>query len=94
MIVEKKTVEYVAELSRLRIVENEFDSVCAELNKILGYMDEINSTVDTGSVSASSIGLTNIMREDNVLDSMDRDKLLDNAPVHTEETPVVPKTVR
>ncbi len=94
MIVDKNTVEYVAEVSRLRILENEIDSVCDELNKILGYMDEINSTVDTGSVSTSAVGLTNIMRDDNVSDSMDRGELLKNAPEHTEESPVVPITVR
>ena len=94
MIVDKKTVEYVAELSRLRIMESEIDSVCAELNHILGYMDEINSTVDTETVNTSAIGLSNIMREDIVFDSMDRNELLENSSMHTEETPVVPKTVR
>lgn len=94
MIIDKKTVEYVAELSKLKIMEDEIDSVCTELNKILGYMDEINATVDTASVNVSIVGLTNVMREDGVFDSMNRDELLENTPVHTKETPVVPKTVR
>lgn len=94
MIVDKKTVEYVADLAKLRIAEGEIDSLCSELNKILDYMDEINSTVDTESVDSDTVGLTNIMREDSVSESVDRSELLKNAPVHTEETPVVPKTVR
>ncbi|MCR5521317.1 MAG: Asp-tRNA(Asn)/Glu-tRNA(Gln) amidotransferase subunit GatC [Lachnospiraceae bacterium] len=93
MVVDRKTAEYVAELSRLKISEEEIESVCNELSSILNYMDEINSTIDTGSVSDSIKGLTNVMREDVIHDSMDRAELLKNAPVHTDETPVVPKTV-
>ena len=93
MVVDRKTAEYVAELSRLKISEEEIESVCNELSSILNYMDEINSTIDTGSVSDSIKGLTNVMREDVIHDSMDRAELLKNAPVHTDETPIVPKTV-
>ncbi|MCR5431819.1 MAG: Asp-tRNA(Asn)/Glu-tRNA(Gln) amidotransferase subunit GatC [Lachnospiraceae bacterium] len=93
MVVDRKTAEYVAELSRLKISEDEIESVCNELSSILNYMDEINSTIDTGSVSNSIKGLTNVMREDEIHDSMDRAQLLENTPVHTDETPVVPKTV-
>ena len=93
MVIDRKIVEYVAELSRLRISEEEIDTMCNELSSILNYMDEINSTIDTESVESSTEGLTNVMREDVIIDSMNREELLRNAPEHTEETPIVPKTV-
>ncbi len=93
MVIDRKTAEYVAELSRLKISEGEIDSVCRELSSILDYMDEINSTIDTEDVDMSVKGLTNVMRKDEIVKSSDRAELLANAPEHTEETPVVPKTV-
>ncbi|MBR4343599.1 MAG: Asp-tRNA(Asn)/Glu-tRNA(Gln) amidotransferase subunit GatC [Lachnospiraceae bacterium] len=93
MVIDRKTAEYVAELSRLKISEEEIDSVCNDLSSILNYMDEINSTINTDSVSSSIKGLKNVMREDIICDSMDRSELLKNSPVHSDETPIVPKTV-
>lgn len=94
MVIDRKTAEYVADLSRLRISEDEIDTICGELSAILDYMDEINSTIDTDFVTSQSDILTNVMRADCVADSMDRAALLSNAPEHTDETPIVPKTVR
>ena len=37
--------------------------------------------------------ITNVMREDEVVESYDRADILKNAPEHTDETVVVPKTV-
>lgn len=94
MVIDRKTAEYVADLSRLRIAENEIDAICGELSTILDYMDEINATIDTDTVVSRIGGLTNVIREDRILDSMDRAELLSNAPEHTDETPVVPRVVR
>lgn len=94
MIINKQLVEYVAELSKIKIEKNEIDVMCMELNKIIDYMNEINSSIDTDSVNECGFELTNVMRDDQVSVSMDRIELLTNAPSHSEETPVVPKTVR
>lgn len=94
MIVDRKTVEYVASLSRLKVPENEIDSICDELSTMLDYVDEINSSIDTDLVVPVVERITNVMRPDTVSASMDRMELLSNAPQHTEETPIVPITVR
>lgn len=93
MVINKDIAEYVAGLSRLKISVDEVDSVCKELSSILNYMDEINSTIDTGLVDVPVGGLINVMREDLIKESMNREDLLKNAPEHTDETPIVPKTV-
>ncbi len=94
MVIDRKTAEYVADLSRLRIAESEIDSICGDLSTILDYMDEINATIDTDTVVARVGRLTNVVREDRVEGSMDRAELLANAPEHTDETPIVPRIVR
>lgn len=93
-MIDKKTVEYVAELSRLTIEPSEMNEIYVELNKILDYMNEINSTIDTDDVNLTTCVLSNVMRPDQVSNSMNRNELLANTPSHTEETPIVPKTVR
>ncbi len=93
-MIDKKTVEYVAELSRLKIDPSEMNDIYIELNKILDYMNEINSTIDTDDVNLTTCVLSNVMRPDQVSNSMIRNELLANTPSHSEETPIVPKTVR
>ena len=72
MIVDRKTVEYVASLSRLKVPENEIDSICDELSTMLDYVDEINSSIDTDLVVPVVERITNVMRPDTVSASMDR----------------------
>ncbi len=93
MVITKETAQYVAQLSRLKISEDEIESVCGSLTQIIGYMDEINSSVDTASVDTKVGALTNVMRVDEIKPSADRAELLANSPEHTDETPIVPKTV-
>ena len=93
MTINKETAQYVAELSRLKIKDEEIESVCNELSSILNYMDEINATIDTDTAPDTSYDLCNVMRDDIIHDSFAREILLENAPEHTEETPIVPKTV-
>ena len=65
-----------------------------ELGAIVDYMDILNQ-IDTENVEPLShvFSITNVMRDDEVKESYARDELLKNAPDHTDETFVVPKTV-
>ena len=96
MVITKETAEYVAGLSRLRLADDEIDVICRDLSKMLGFMDEINTTIDAGREVLHETGRDNdsIMRKDIVLESMNRDDLLANVPVRSDKTPVVPITVR
>ena len=93
MVITRETAEYVAGLSRLKIAEDEIGPVCQELSSILSYMDEINASIDTDMDDVPAKGLSNVIRQDVAEASMDRGHLLENVPEHTEETPIVPKTV-
>ena len=63
MAIGKTTARYVDKLSRLKILEEELDSVCNDLSSILNYMDEINSTIDTDFVEYSIFALFNRLLE-------------------------------
>ena len=65
-----------------------------ELGAIVDYM-EILKQIDTDGVEPLShvFNITNVMREDEVVPSYPREDILKNAPEHTDETVVVPKTV-
>ena len=87
-------VRYVANLSRIKLDEAGEEKMRGELAAILDYMDVLNK-LDTEEVEPLShvFAITNVMRDDEVKNSYDREELLKNAPEHTDETFIVPKTV-
>lgn len=94
MKITKDLVTYVAELSRIKLDDSETEDMQAQMSAIVDYMDILN-TLDTEDVEPLShiFNITNVMRDDAVEPSFDRAEILKNAPEHTEETFVVPKTV-
>lgn len=94
MQITKELVEYVAELSRIKLDEASTEKMQKELGAIVDYMEILNQ-LDTENVEPLShvFNITNVMREDEVTASYDREDILRNAPEHTDETFIVPKTV-
>lgn len=94
MEVTKELVEYVANLSRIRLDDEQTEKMKSELGAIVDYMDVLNQ-LDTDNIEPMShvFSITNVMRDDEVKESYEREALLKNAPDHTDETFVVPKTV-
>lgn len=94
MQITKELVEYVAELSRIKLDERSTEKMQKELGAIVDYMEILNQ-LDTENVEPLShvFSITNVMREDDVKPSYDRADILQNAPEHTDETFIVPKTV-
>jgi aspartyl-tRNA(Asn)/glutamyl-tRNA(Gln) amidotransferase subunit C len=93
-VIEKKTVEYVAELSRIKLDEAQTELMQDELGKIIEYM-EILKSVDTEGIEPLShvFSMTNVLRADEVHEHFPRELLLENAPDRTEGAFVVPKAV-
>lgn len=94
MQITKELVEYVAELSRIKLDDASTEKMQNELGAIVDYMEILNQ-LDTESVEPLShvFNITNVMREDEVRPSYAREDILSNAPEHTDETFIVPKTV-
>lgn len=94
MQITKELVQYVAELSRIKLSEQDAENMQNDLGAIVNYMEILNQ-LETDSVEPLShiFNITNVMREDEVKESYDRAEILKNAPERTDETVVVPKTV-
>ncbi len=81
MALSKKDVEYVAELARLELTDQEKEKYAIQLGKILDYICKLKE-LDTQNIEPTShvLGLENVMREDEVKPSLGQDEILSNAP--------------
>ena len=79
--IERSDVEYVAELARLALDEEEKDRFVAQLGQILDYARDL-AGVDTEGVEPTvhAVPLHNVVRRDEVRPSLAKEKVLQNAP--------------
>ena len=91
---DSKTLEYLAELSRLQLSESEKESFARELSAALAGLDKILD-IDTDNTQPLThpLPMENVLREDRVQPSQNREQLLENAPRHKDGCFAVPKTV-
>ena len=94
MLVDDKTIDYVAALAKLDLSQEEREGAKKDLGSILEYMEVMNE-LDTENMEPMShaFPVTNVFREDVVTNSPDRENLLVNAPVQKDGCFIVPKTV-
>lgn len=94
MQITKELVSYVAQLSRIKLDDSETEEMQKQMGAIVDYMDILNQ-LDTDAIEPLShiFSITNVMRDDVTAPSYDREEILKNAPEHTAEAFVVPKTV-
>ncbi|RPI36465.1 MAG: Asp-tRNA(Asn)/Glu-tRNA(Gln) amidotransferase subunit GatC [Nitrospiraceae bacterium] len=90
----KISIEHLAQLARLSVSADEKILFANQIDSILSYMDTLNE-LDTGSIEPTShvISLSNVVREDEPKDSLDREDALMNAPDRTEKFYRVPKII-
>lgn len=81
MKVDKKTVEYVAELARIELSEEEKGLYSEQMSTILAFFDRLKE-VDTERVQPTShvIELLNAYRRDQVLPGPGVEAVLESAP--------------
>ncbi|MFH1715030.1 MAG: Asp-tRNA(Asn)/Glu-tRNA(Gln) amidotransferase subunit GatC [Elusimicrobiota bacterium] len=81
MALTKKDVEHVAKLARLGISEKEKEMFTSQIGAILGYIDKLNKLNTDGiKPTAQVIDSGNALREDELAEPNDNEKLLRNAP--------------
>jgi aspartyl-tRNA(Asn)/glutamyl-tRNA(Gln) amidotransferase subunit C len=81
MKIDKKVVEYVAHLARLRLQPEEVELYTGQLDRILDYMDKLNSLDTTGiEPTTHVIPLVNVFREDAVDNNFQVEESVGNAP--------------
>jgi len=92
-IITREDIEYVANLARLEVGEDEMEEVVDKMEHIVELAHKL-SEVDTSDVKPTdlSINLYNVFREDTVKPSFEQEEMLANAPTKTDGCYAVPQT--
>jgi len=90
----RKDVEYVSDLARIRLTEEETQDMVHQLTRIIQYMDKLNE-LDTENVepTAHILPIQNVMRKDEVRPSLPVEEATDIAPVKGQNMFKVPRIV-
>ena len=91
MALTRDDIEKIALLSRLKLDESAVEKYTAELDQIVAYVEQLDE-LDTSDVVPLSHAteIRNALAEDEVQPSMDREKILSNAPKRDDECYRVP----
>jgi aspartyl-tRNA(Asn)/glutamyl-tRNA(Gln) amidotransferase subunit C len=93
-MIDQKTVEYIAALSRLHVEETKADHLAKDLEKILGYIEKLKE-VDVSDVKPTShvLEVENVFREDKVMPSLKNEEALSFAIEQYKGHFKVPKVI-
>jgi len=90
--IDQTQVKKVAKLSRLELTGEEVDEFAGQLSAILGYMAKMNElNTDNVEPLAHCLPITNVLRKDQIKESLGTEKALANAPQRDGEFFKVPK---
>ena len=94
MSLDTATVRRIASLARIRMEEEEVGRMQAELNGILGWIEQLQAVPTDGVEPMAGGGAVSLrMREDAVTDGGIPEKVLANAPDRAGDYFSVPKVV-
>ena len=93
--IDREMVEYVARLSRIELTEAESERFTSQLERILEYVDKLNELDTVGVEPMAHVpGRRNVLRADEVSESLPCGEVLANAPDRTEDSYRVPKIIQ
>ena len=73
-------VRQMARLSKLYIEEDKLDQLTEDMNQIIAFADTVSAAAsDINDFDDDINGLTNVLREDEVIPSYTREEILQNA---------------
>jgi aspartyl-tRNA(Asn)/glutamyl-tRNA(Gln) amidotransferase subunit C len=94
MSVDAKTVKRIGRLARIHIEESEVEKYQAELNVILGFVEQLSEVDVSGVEPMTSVTPMQLRRrEDEITDGGYPDRIVKNAPLSEDDFFMVPKVV-
>jgi aspartyl-tRNA(Asn)/glutamyl-tRNA(Gln) amidotransferase subunit C len=94
MTIDRAAVDHVARLARLDLSEDERAKMSVELAQILEHAEKIQALDLEGiEPTAHSLPLRNVMRADEVTESLSQDDALANAPAAEDDRFKVPRII-
>ena len=91
MSIRLENVEHVARLARLELASEEKDRFLGQMNAILNYADKLNE-LNTDDVAPTThvLPIHNVLRDDEVRESLTIEQVMKNAPEEEEGQFLVP----
>ena len=87
-------ISRIAHLARLSLTSEEERQMGAQLEKVLGYVEQLKRVnVDGVEPTAHAFPLTNVFRADEVRPSLPHEEAMSNAPAKANGLFIVPKIV-
>ena len=83
-MVSREEIMKIAVLSKLFVADDEIDKLTEDMSEIISFADTINNAADEGVEFDNINNLSNVLREDEVKPSLDREKILANAKDNDE----------
>lgn len=95
MSIPKEEIIKIAKLAKLKLNDNEIEKFTSQFNQILDYMKKLNE-LNTDEVQPLShpLEINNLIREDELKDSIPRELALSNAPDKDDKFFKVPKVIK
>jgi aspartyl-tRNA(Asn)/glutamyl-tRNA(Gln) amidotransferase subunit C len=95
MIVNDELVDQLAHLARLEIRPDEKESIKADLQKMIAFIEKLNEIDTTGVEPLLFMSdEINVLREDKVEGSITREEAFLNAPIKDDRFFKVPKVIK
>lgn len=94
MVIDKKTVKYVALLARIDLAAKELEKLSGELEEIIKFIDKLKK-IDIKNIAPTShiLPLKNVLREDKPDKSIPIDRALEASPQREGNFFGVPKVI-
>lgn len=90
-MISRADIEKVSLLARLRLTEEELATMTEQLQRIVGYVEQLNELDTEGIVPmAHALEMSNVFADDVPHDHLPREAALANAPKRDEECYRVP----
>lgn len=84
-MVTREDIENIAILSKLFVAEEDLDKLTEQMQEIVEFADAINNAPDSGEEFDNINSLSNVFREDVVVESFPSEEILKNAPEQAED---------
>ncbi|MBL8027428.1 MAG: Asp-tRNA(Asn)/Glu-tRNA(Gln) amidotransferase subunit GatC [Fibrobacteres bacterium] len=94
MEISKEQVLHIAKLSALKLNDDEVVKYGRDLSNVISYMDKLNALNTSAAEAAEhAMSVPLKMRKDEIIQPIDRDEMVKNAPKSEDGFFVVPKVV-
>jgi aspartyl-tRNA(Asn)/glutamyl-tRNA(Gln) amidotransferase subunit C len=94
-MIKAEELEHLANLARIKLTEDDKESLIKEFDSILAYVDQLKK-VDVSMDAEGRVGaVRNVMREDvaNPIDDTQRERLLNESPDRVDDFIAVKKII-